>query len=54
MRRFLSWLVRNLVAALILLVPFGVVAYFTELEFSRTVGGEEVRTATGLLVKVAK
>jgi len=36
MRGFLKWLVRILVTSLILLAPFGVVAYLTKLEFSRT------------------
>jgi len=34
--RFVRWLVRNLIAALVVLVPFGVVAYFAGLQFSRT------------------
>jgi len=36
MRRFVRWLVRTLIVALVLLVPFGVVAYLAKLEFSRT------------------
>jgi len=36
MMRFVRWLVRSLIAALVLLVPLGVLAYVTELEFSRT------------------
>lgn len=34
--RFARWLVRTLIAALAVLVPFGFVAYFAKLEFSRT------------------
>jgi Ca-activated chloride channel family protein len=33
---FLKWLVRCLLASLVVLVPFAVVAYFTKLQFSRT------------------
>ncbi len=36
MMRFVRWLLRSLVAALVLVVPFGVVAYLVRLEFSRT------------------
>jgi len=36
MIRFVRWLVRTLIAASFVLVPFGVVAYFTGLQFSRT------------------
>ena len=34
--RFVRWLVRNLIAALVVLVPFGIVAYFTGFQFSGT------------------
>lgn len=34
--RFVRWLVRNLIAALVVLVPFGIVAYFTGLQFGGT------------------
>ncbi len=34
--RFLRWFVKTLIAALIVLVPFGIVAYFTGLQVSRT------------------
>jgi Ca-activated chloride channel family protein len=36
MIRFVRWLIRNLIAALVVLIPFGVVAYFTGLQVSRT------------------
>ncbi len=36
MMRFVRWLIRAVIAALILLAPFGVAAYLTKLEFSRT------------------
>ncbi|MDP2895402.1 MAG: VWA domain-containing protein [bacterium] len=34
--RFVRWLVRNLIAALVVLIPFGIIAYFTGLQFSGT------------------
>lgn len=34
--RFVRWLVRNLIAALVVLIPFGITAYFTGLQFSGT------------------
>jgi Ca-activated chloride channel family protein len=33
---FVRWLVRNLIAALVVLIPFGITAYFTGLQFSGT------------------
>ncbi len=36
MTRFVRWLVRTVIAALVLLAPFGVLAYVTKLDFSRS------------------
>lgn len=36
MKAFVKWLVRNLVASLLVLIPFGMVALFTGLQFSQT------------------